>query len=170
MRLQGQAGLARDWHWPEREAGIRRTFELVVASVVLAAAATVFLGAAPSAQAQREPDSLAGGVLATFDVSGELFSVWVTNPTTIQQLIDLEKGTSPATIPNGRIVRGPGQDAHNEAWSWHLDPQDIEMAEVTIEVCDATPSFVEENLDYFVDVVKRYCPWAAVLVDLEDFR
>jgi len=89
---------------------------------------------------------------------------------TIQQLIDLDKGTSHATIPNGRIVRGPGQDAHNEPWSWHLDPEDIELAEVTIEVCDATPSFVEENLDYFVDVVKRYCPWAAVLVDLEDFR
>ncbi len=50
--------------------------------------------------------------MAPFDVSGELFNVWVTNARTIQQLIELDEGTSTATIPNGRILRGPGQGAH----------------------------------------------------------
>ncbi len=88
-------------------------------------ATTGFPAAAPFAQARGEPDSLAAGVLATFDVSGELFNVWVTNARTIQQLTELDKGKSTATIPNGRILRGPGQGAHNEPWSWHLDPEDI---------------------------------------------
>jgi hypothetical protein len=119
----------------------------------------------PSAPAQ-----LTGGVLATFDVEGEEFQVWVTNPESIQQLFDLQAGTSSANIPNGRILRGPGEADHNTPWSWHLDPQDIEMAEITIELCDGMPSFVEENLDEFVNTVERYCPWAANLTSLEDFR
>ena len=59
---------------------------------------------------------------------------------------------------------------HNEPWSWHLDPVDIEMAEFTIELCDAAPGTVEEDLDYWLNTVGRYCPWGAELVDLEDFR
>ena len=117
-----------------------------------------------------DTEELENGVLATFTVSGEVFKVWVTNPGTIQQLFDLAEGSAKATIPNGRIHRGPGWAAHNQPWSWHLDPEDLQMAEVTIEVCDARPSYVEENLDYFVNSVGRYCPWGAVLVNLEDFR
>ena len=39
------------------------------------------------------------------------------------------------------------------------------MAEVAIEVCDATPSYVEANLDYFIQL-GHYCPWSAQLVGL----
>jgi len=115
-------------------------------------------------------DDLEGGVLATFDVDGEVFRVWVTNPDTIQQLVDLRDGTSTANIPNGRIHYGPGQGNHNDPWSWHLDPEDISMADVTIELCDARPSYVEEQVQEFVEVVGRYCSWGAELVSLEDFR
>jgi len=114
--------------------------------------------------------SLTGGLLVTFDVLGERFHVWVTNPQTIQQILDLQQGASMANIPNGRILRGPGQGAHNSPWNWHLDPEEIEMAEVTMELCDGTPSFVEEKLDYFVETVKRYCAWHAKLVEVHDYR
>jgi hypothetical protein len=117
-----------------------------------------------------QPTGLEGGVLATFEVVNDMFSVWVTNETTIQQLFDLWAGASSANIPNGRILRGPGEGGHNEPWSWHLDPEDITMAEVTIELCDGTPLLVEEDLDYWVDTVSYYCPWSAELVRLLDFR
>jgi hypothetical protein len=94
----------------------------------------------------------------------------VTNEETIEQLFDLWEGTSSASIPNGRILRGPGQASHNQPWSWHLDPEQIEMAEVTIELCDGVPSLVEEEVDYWVDTVGYYCPWSAELIDLQDFR
>ncbi len=109
-----------------------------------------------------------GGIIATFEVAGERFRVWVTNPQTIQQIRDLEAGRSTANIPNGRIHRGAGASNHNAPWSWHLDPVDISMADATIELCDARPSYVEENVDYFVDTVKRYCPWGAELISVEE--
>lgn len=113
---------------------------------------------------------LAGGVLATFHAVGEEFRVWVTNPSTIDQLLALHAGQSNARIPNARLHRGQGRGNHNAPWSWHMDPQEIEMAEFTIELCDARPSFVEENLDYFVGVVGQYCPWSAELISLTDYR
>jgi hypothetical protein len=114
-------------------------------------------------------DSLTGGLLATFEVEGERFRAWTTNPQTIQDLYELQQGTSTANIPNGRILRGAGRARHNAPYRWHLDPQDIAMAEATIELCDGLPSYVEENVDEFVENVGRYCPWAAKLVELRDF-
>ena len=113
---------------------------------------------------------LRGGVLATFELNDQTFKVWVQNPHTIQQLFDLQAGTGSANIPSGKILRGPGPADYNAPWSWHLDPQNVEMADMTTEVCDAEPSYVEQNLAEFVDVVGRYCPWSAKLVSLQDFR
>lgn len=116
-----------------------------------------------------EPDELSGGVLATFQVSGEPFRVWVTNPETIQQIFDLRDGTSSASIPNGALHEGQGRADHNAPWAWHLDPEDIEMAEATIEICDGRPSLVDDMLEDYLDV-GRFCPWGAELVSVEDFR
>jgi hypothetical protein len=116
------------------------------------------------------PNPLASGILATFDVVGERFKVWVTNPETIEQILELESGDATASIPNGRVLRGPGQGEHNAPWSWHLDPQQIMMAEFTIELCDGLPSFVESEVGYFVDTVGQYCPWSARLVEVRDCR
>lgn len=116
------------------------------------------------------PEELDGGVLATFEVQSERFSVWTDRPETIQQLEALEEGESDATIPNGELLRGPGPGEYNEPWSWHMDPGAVSMAEATTEACDGKPSFVESELDYFVDEVGRYCPWSAELVGLQDLR
>ena len=102
-------------------------------------------------------------------MEGERFRVWTTNPQTIEDLHELQQGTSTASIPNGRILLGPGRARHNAPYHWHLDPQDIAMAEVAIELCDGLPSYVEENVDEFVERVGRYCPWATKLVELQDF-
>ena len=39
------------------------------------------------------PKELTGGLLATFEVAGEPFNVWVTSPDTIQQILALQQGT-----------------------------------------------------------------------------
>lgn len=44
------------------------------------------------------------------------------------------------------------------------------MASMTTEVRDAEPSYVEQNVDEFVDNVKRCCPWSAKLVSVQDYR
>lgn len=115
-------------------------------------------------------DGLDGGVLATFDVEGEQFRIWVRNEATIAQLLALRDGESSATIPNGPLRAGSGRSDHNAPWSWHLDPDLTSMAELTIEVCSGLPSFVEQNLTEWLGNVRQYCPWSAQLVGLEDFR
>ena len=112
---------------------------------------------------------LRGGALATFEVGDERFRTWTTNPQTIQDLHKLQQGTSTASIPNGRILYGSGRAKHNAPYHWHLDPQDISMVEVAIELCDASLTYVEENVDEFVGTVGRYCPWQARLVELRDY-
>ena len=71
-------------------------------------------------------------------------------------------GSGQAINVNGEIERGHG--GFNTGYSWHLDPATVEFVDLTIEVCDGMPSFVEENVDYFVDTVKQYCPWGAKVV------
>lgn len=115
-------------------------------------------------------DELEGGILATFSVSGETFRVWMTNPDAIEQVLALRQGTSRANIPNGALKTGPGRGNHNRPYSWHLDPDDIAMAEMTIELCDGRPSWVEANRDRFVAEVGRYCPWSAELRQIADYR
>ncbi len=111
--------------------------------------------------------TLKTGALATFRVNGETLRVWTVNTKTIKDLKALKAGTSNAHIPNGRIFRGAGKGGYNKPWSWHLDPRDIQMAEVTTEACDGRPSYVEAHVAEFVDNVKRYCPWSAQLISLK---
>ena len=113
---------------------------------------------------------LKGGVLATFAVGGESFNVWVRRPEAIEDLLALQRGTSTASIPNGVLRAGAGQGSHNRPYSWHLDPDQIQMAGATIEVCDGAPSYIQAHRDEFIATVGRYCPWGARLVRVEDFR
>lgn len=63
---------------------------------------------------------------------------------------------------NGPIERG--NKGYNSNWSWHFVEDQWELAEISVEVCDGRPSFVEEDLDYWVDTVGRFCPWGARVV------
>ena len=111
---------------------------------------------------------LTSGILVTFDVEGEIYNIFVENEATIADILAVEKGESQAMIPSGKIIGEPM--FYNESWSWHIDPVDIHMAEFTIEVCSGLPSHVEEDLDYWVNTVGRFCPWSAEIVAIKDFR
>jgi hypothetical protein len=110
---------------------------------------------------------LSGGILVTFDVVGETYSIFITNPNTIEQVFAVNRGESTATIPSGKLLRGAV--VYNAPWNWHIDSEDIQMADFTIELCDGTPSQVEANLDYWVDTVQRFCPWSAQITKIVDF-
>jgi hypothetical protein len=131
----------------------RKLFALAVTAAISAAA----VACAPA----RTPMTI-----ATFAVGAERFHIVVRDAALLDQLRRWERGEPVPRIPNGRIARGAGVGDHNRPWSWHLDPDDIHLADVTIEICDATPGFVEQNLDDFM-TIGRYCPWNAELVRVE---
>lgn len=62
---------------------------------------------------------------------------------------------------NGVIKRGT---AFNNGWSWHFVPDKWSLVEMSIEVCDGRPSYVEENINYWVDDVGRFCPFSSYVV------
>ncbi|MFA5940498.1 MAG: hypothetical protein WC809_14160 [Sinimarinibacterium sp.] len=103
------------------------------------------------------------GLYATFSVGDETFSASITDPDGMEEARALWAGTSNANIPNGELACAPA--AWNEPWSWHLRPESIRFAEVTTEVCDGTPSYVDANCASFG---ARYCPWSAELTALRD--
>lgn len=60
---------------------------------------------------------------------------------------------------NGPIE--PGSKDYNDNWSWHFIENQWDLVGISAEVCDGRPSFVEEELDYWVDQVGRFCPWSS---------
>ena len=62
----------------------------------------------------------------------------------------------------GSLVRGDG--GFNAPFSWHLMPASVGFPDAAIELCDGRPSQVEENLDYWINTVQRFCPWSAQIV------
>ena len=132
---------------------------------------TVLAVSACGGPASPTPDvALKGGIVATFAVGSETFRVWIRNTEAIEQVLALQRGTSTESIPNGRLRAGNGQGGHNTPFSWHLDPDDIQMAGATMEVCDGAPSYIEAYRDEFIAEVNRYCPWGARLLSVADHR
>lgn len=120
---------------------------------------------------ESEPDSPDGALFVVRTCAdssefpgGETFRVLIRNEEAIaeaERLLDSD---------DQRIITGPlerGDGGFNAPWSWYLDPDSVSFADVTIEVCDGCPSFVEDSLDYWVDTVGIYCPWSTEIIDRE---
>lgn len=100
--------------------------------------------------------------VVTFEVAGgEQFKVELATPELVAHAKGLLAGESLAAIPNGVVVRG--DSGVNEPWSWHIDPSTLEFANVTIEVCDGIPQYVEDE----IVTSDRFCPWSARVVAVE---
>jgi hypothetical protein len=108
------------------------------------------------------------GLWVTFDVNGERFRAQVTRPESIRYVIAFLEGDAPQRVPNGLIQRG---GKFNSRWSWNFEPGTVEFADVTMEACDAAPSYIETHLDDWLDEQgRRYCPWSARIVGADDCR
>jgi len=113
------------------------------------------------------PD-LKGGVLATFsnDPHNERWSIFIKNTETIKEVYALQNGQSRAYIPNGLVVKGAV--SYNKPWSWHIDSEDIHMAEITAEINDGWPGWVERELENWAG--RYFGPWDCRLVLVKDYR
>ncbi|CAN5749236.1 hypothetical protein BH24CHL5_BH24CHL5_07510 [soil metagenome] len=131
------------------------------ASPTGAPSASPTAGPSHTAQPSPAPGTPTVAYIATFDVEGEEYRILLTDPVDIAIAQDLLAGEGGPTIPNGLIVYGdPGV---NTDWSWHIDPESLEFADLTMEVCDGLPSDVEDG----TLTSERYCPWGAALVELD---
>jgi hypothetical protein len=127
--------------------------------IALVVAATGLIGCGGANDA-TEPGASTDSIVVTFEVDDERFKALLTDPADIDIARHLLAGDDVPSIPNGRVIRQTGV---NTGYSWSMDPNDIQFAVTTIEVCDGLPS--EEEAGAISG--DRYCPWAAVVVAIE---
>jgi hypothetical protein len=99
--------------------------------------------------------------VATVEVVDQTYKIELATPELVEHAQQLLDGEDVASIPNGLIVRDdPGVNA---PWSWHIDPDSLEFADVTTEVCDGLPEYVEDG----TLTSPYYCPWSAKIVSID---
>jgi hypothetical protein len=89
--------------------------------------------------------------------AGETFRVEIVDPGRIAEAQALV-GRGHVQILSGSLRAGTG--GVNAPWSWHLAPETVAFADFAIELCDGCPTFIEEDLGYWLDTVGSYCPWS----------
>lgn len=116
---------------------------------------------------QAEPPAEASSLLVTWQTAdAETFQAVVSDPASIERITDALAGDGYAGIPNGALAHGDG--GVNAPHAWHL--LDVMVVDVTIELCDGTASMVDADVDYWVDVVGRFCPWSAIVLAAEPLQ
>jgi len=104
-----------------------------------------------------------GPTVVTFEVAGyadETYKIELATPELIEHVKQIMAGEDVALIPNGLVVRD--DPSVNAPWSWHIDPASLNFADVTTEVCDGLPSYVEDG----TVTSPYYCPWVTKVIDL----
>ena len=118
--------------------------------------------AAPLAAAALTGCVQSGPTVVTFEVADQgTYKIELITPEQIEHVKELMAGSEEGRIPVGTIVRD--DPSVNAPWSWHIDPETLEFADQTTEVCDGLPEYVEDRT-LTSDI---YCPWSAVPIKLE---
>jgi hypothetical protein len=126
------------------------------ALLILAVSACSTPGTDPS------PGPADGVVVTLLVVEEEQYRIRLTDPADIDVARKLLAGDEAPAIPNGKVVYGDDGGV-NTGYSWHIDPDDIDWADMTIELCDGRPSDVEDRAISGA----RYCPWHAKVIAVE---
>lgn len=94
-----------------------------------------------------------GGAVVVLKIVGEMFTTWLTNDEFITEL-EGYLGRTVGRIPLMTLVDGADCDSQ---WSWHIHPQDASFEDDWVDICDAWPSYVEDNKSFYL-TNEDYCP------------
>jgi hypothetical protein len=90
-------------------------------------------------------------------VGNEHFVVQIADPA--QAALARGQIGAPQTLhPAGKVLAGNG--GFNSPWHFHLRAETVRMVELSMEVCDGRPSYVDAHLDQY----PTYCPWNGRIV------
>ena len=120
----------------------------------------------PALQPKNDPMPTQG-LWVTFSVRDEQFKAVVTQSKSMAYVLNYLSGHETKKVPNGKLLK---VGEFNPGWSWHLDPDSIVFTDLSIELCDGRPTYIEEHEDDWLLSVKNYCPWSAVIESMRDCR
>ena len=96
----------------------------------------------------------------------DTFVIALTDPAVIAEARAQANGHEPSKHVTGLVIAEAV--SYNAPWSFHLDPASISFAEMSIEVCDAATSYVEEHLEEVGGAFlpgRRWCPWSSRVIE-----
>jgi len=112
------------------------------------------------------PPSSSAEAYFRFTADGD-FIIKLTDPARIAEAREiLRDPTKPNRHVMGRVV--PSRVNYNANWSYHIDPSSIVFFELSTEVCDASLSYLQQNLDQLGTSFlpgSIFCPWSSRLVE-----
>jgi hypothetical protein len=114
---------------------------------------------AVSGCSMEDPVQREDGQYFTVQVGNEQFVMFATSPETIRLATENFQGKN-NRHPAGRISLSNG--GFNSPYSWHFMPDTIQMVEVSIELCDGKPSYVNSHLNDYL--ASGYCPWSGKVI------
>jgi len=119
----------------------------------------VLVAALLVACSSETPTQTPNGQYFVVQVGAEQFTMFVTDPSTIQLAMEnLQKKN--IKFPSGRIAFGSG--GYNRPYDWHYVPETVRMVDLSAEVCDGLPSYVNTHLNDFLTA--GYCPWSGKII------
>ena len=62
---------------------------------------------------------------------------------------------------NGKIAYG---NEENLDWGWHFVQNQWTLEEISIEVCDGGPNYLQEHLDEWLGMLDQFCPWNSYVI------
>ena len=135
---------------------------LYVALLVLAAGLRIAYGAAlPRHMAAQQAEWEYFTIV--FPPSRDTFVIALSDPQRIAEARRIEQGLETRRIHVLGVITTTAAD-YNPGWSYHYEPDTIEFFETAIEVCDASPRYVEAHLAEVGGSFlpgRRWCPWSS---------
>eukprot|EP00931_Biecheleriopsis_adriatica_P009286 TRINITY_DN110369_c0_g1_i1.p1 TRINITY_DN110369_c0_g1~~TRINITY_DN110369_c0_g1_i1.p1 ORF type:complete len:339 (+),score=36.86 TRINITY_DN110369_c0_g1_i1:141-1157(+) len=115
------------------------------------------------------------GALVTLSISSELDDamystrLWVADDEFIDQAIVLSSDISQRRMVPlfTEVVEGTDCDVQ---WSWHVNPSGAFWVDLSTEVCDATPQYIEDHKEDWIRSPGAWCPWGIKFVNVTDNR
>jgi hypothetical protein len=99
------------------------------------------------------------------DASGQEFIIRLTNEERIAEARRILSGAETDKVHvKGKVRKSPAH--YNPDWNFHLEPESITFFAMSVEVCDASISYVSDHLKeacgaFLPDCV--WCPWSSKL-------
>ena len=106
------------------------------------------------------------GAEITITITGETFTFWSEDDAFIDEAIDHRDNDTTRVAFFDRVIEGADCD---DQWGFHVDDE-MEWADLAIELCDGRPSDVDADLDYWIGSVVSWCPWGPDVTTVDDRR
>lgn len=132
-------------------------------AILSALALSTALAASATAAAAAPATEYVATIRVTGGSGTEDFRIHLVEAPDISAAFASLRGTS-SQHPNGLVVR-PRPEV-NVGYHWHIDPNDVEFVDFSVEVCDGLPSDVESG----AITSDRYCPWSGRVIRMTPLR